>query len=167
MMAEFPKTRGTRSRVKWCFAFFWSIENGVLAKSKGFTSTEKGNSFATNQEIGTFRLFLQLQGLVFHKKFLLGKPAEANSLKEQEWAPGKELLVSLLWHSITNETQTVPCPAPTAESFGTQNTEPTDHRIPTSVLLVSSQSCMISLLRHWSWICAGNGWEVAGSWLSR
>lgn len=166
-MAEFPKTHGTRSRQKWCFAFFCSIENWVLAKSRGFTSTEKGNLFATTQEIVTFWLLLQLQGLVLHKNFLLGKPTEANSLKGEERAPGKELLLSpLTFHTIPNQTQTVPCPAPTAESFGTRNTEPKDHRMPTS-LLVSSQSCMTSLLRHRSWICAGNGWETAGSRMDR
>lgn len=78
---------------KMVFCFLLVHRKWAFGKIQRF-STEKRNLFATNWESAVSD-FLQLQGLVFHKSFLLGKSTEANSLKGQERAPGKELLVSL------------------------------------------------------------------------
>lgn len=159
MMAEFPKTHRTRSRLKWCFAFFWSTENGILAKSRGLTQQKRGSclpqtrnrhsdSFCNSKDL----LFIKASYLERQQKPAASKdkkgPQERNCLclsPDIPWQTKHRLSPALLWQQRASEHKT-------------QSPWITGSPAQLSKLHDLSAQALI-------WICAGNGWEMAGSWL--
>lgn len=107
MMAEFPKTRGTRSWLNWCFAFFWSIENGLLAKSRGFQQ-KRGTCLPQtgNQQ---FLTFCNSKDLFFIKASYLESQQKPTASKDKK-GPQERSCLSLST-DIPQQTKHRPSPA--------------------------------------------------------
>lgn len=145
-----------KAKVVLCFLLVhrkWSF-----CKIQRFDFNRKEELVCHKPGIGTFWLFLQLQGL-----FIKASHLESQQPQRTRKGPrkGAACLCLLTFHNKLNTDFPLPCPALPAESFGTQNTEPTITESPPQLSLfplklhdLTAQALLLDQCREW----VGSAW---------